>query len=183
MQSWQVSPPFHFCYVLTSGYISPFYEWCANPCSGVPCSVTVIFFKAKFALWGHTLLHFRRSPSLRSRVLYDVFYGMGNRIFWTPAIDRYNKSRERAVSFSRASSFVCTACLFLIGYVTWILTVCFSRSQQLLVEDIPDLVAALLLIVADPSTSLPLQRDITTAINQICNSIGPEGEVFSEIVS
>lgn len=56
-----------------------------------------------------------------------------------------------------------------------------ARSQQLLVEDIPDLVAALLLIATDPSTSLPLQRDITTVINQICNSIGPEGEVFSEI--
>jgi hypothetical protein len=51
------------------------------------------------------------------------------------------------------------------------------------VEDIPDLVAALLLVATDPSTSLPLQRDIATAINQICNSIGPEAEVFSEIVS
>ncbi|EDR08791.1 uncharacterized protein LACBIDRAFT_296212 [Laccaria bicolor S238N-H82] len=57
-----------------------------------------------------------------------------------------------------------------------------ARSQQLVVEDIPDLVAALVLLIAtDPSTSLPLQRDITTVINQICNSIGPEGEVFSEI--
>ena len=63
MQCWQVSLPFRFCYVLTSGYISPFYEWCANPCSGVPCSVAVIFFKIKFALWGPKCLTCTSKPT------------------------------------------------------------------------------------------------------------------------